>query len=295
MTSASQRLEESRQQTIQNKKKTQYCRGAMGTSTLAVACASASQPQLLLCAHPSELSLGHKNLPIDSGDDLFCNNLVLNSSALLFWSSSEGLPSSSPLSNMMVSPFLPSPSSPRSPFQWTCDKSWDKRNTTPLRVPCLDSCHKRLASIEQHGPRRGDDGVGHKNDGLPGLRLRRELLLHHNPALPEVRLDRRRHSVATSSFSFSWTSGAWSVFRSSSSAFRSVCLCRLKNGPFLSFFRSEWAPLVGLGVRNVDAGAKFGAPFLVWASHFGGQKTSKCEQSKNHMKHTVDRPKMHVV
>ena len=36
-------------------------------------------------------------------------------------------------------------------------------------------------------------GVGHENDGLPGLRLRRDLLLHRSPALPEVRLDRRRH------------------------------------------------------------------------------------------------------
>ena len=28
------------------------------------------------------------------------------------------------------------------PSRWTCDKSWDTRNTTPQRVPCLDSCHK---------------------------------------------------------------------------------------------------------------------------------------------------------
>ena len=56
----------------------------------------------------------------------------------------------------------------------------------------LTAIIKRLASVEQHGPRRGDDGVGHENDGLPGFRLRRDLLLHHSPALPEVRLDRRR-------------------------------------------------------------------------------------------------------
>ena len=118
-------------------------KGAVGTSTRAVACAFASQPQPLLCAHPSELSLGHKNLLIDCGDDLFSNDLVLNYSALLFWRSSESLPSLSPMSNMMVSPFLPSSSSPRSPFRWTCDKSWDKRNTTPQRVPCLDCCHKK--------------------------------------------------------------------------------------------------------------------------------------------------------
>ena len=31
------------------------------------------------------------------------------------------------------------------------------------------------------------------NDGLLGLRLRRDLLLHRSPARPEVRLDRRRH------------------------------------------------------------------------------------------------------
>ena len=64
------------------------------------------------------------------------------------------------------------------------------RDTTPQRVPCLDSYHKRLASVEQHRPRRGDDGVGHEKDGLPGLR--RDLLLHHSAALPEVHLDRRR-------------------------------------------------------------------------------------------------------
>ena len=33
----------------------------------------------------------------------------------------------------------------------------------------------------------------------------------------------------------------------------------------------------------------FENPFL------GGQKTSKCEHSKNHLDHAVDRPKMHVV
>ena len=42
--------------------KTQHCRGAVGTCTRAVACALASQPQPLLCAHPSMLSHGHKNL-----------------------------------------------------------------------------------------------------------------------------------------------------------------------------------------------------------------------------------------
>ena len=137
-----------------NNKKPQHCRGAVGTSTSAVACAFASQPQPLLSAHPSVLSL----------------------SALL---ALLGGPTSSPLSNMMVSPFLPSPLSPRSPFQWTCDKSWDKRNTTRQRVACLDSSHKKLASVE------GDDGVGHKNDRLLGLRLRRDLLLH-SPSLRRV-------------------------------------------------------------------------------------------------------------
>ena len=37
--------------------------GAVGTSTNAVACFFASQPQLLFHAHPSELSLSHKNPP----------------------------------------------------------------------------------------------------------------------------------------------------------------------------------------------------------------------------------------
>ena len=44
-------------------------------------------------------------------------------------------------------------------------------------------------------------------------------------------------------------------------------------------------PLVGLGVRNFDAGAKFRALFLVWALHAWGSKTSKCELTKNHRNH----------
>ena len=72
------------------------------------------------------------------------------------------------------------------------DGSWDTRKTTPQRVPCLDSCHTRLASAGQHRPRRGDDGVGHENDGLPGLRRNLSLLLSLTE--PEDRRDRRRHS-----------------------------------------------------------------------------------------------------
>ena len=61
---------------------------------------------------------------------------------------------------------MPSTSSPRSPFRWTSNKSWDTRNTTRQRVPCLDSCHKaRLGRTAR--TRRGDDGVGHENNGLP--------------------------------------------------------------------------------------------------------------------------------
>ena len=50
----------------------------------------------------------------------------------------------------------------------------------------------RLASAEQHGPQREDDGIGHENDGLPGLTLR----LYRDPLLstipPKVRHDCRR-------------------------------------------------------------------------------------------------------
>ena len=46
----SQRLEEIQQQTIQNKRP-QHCRGGVGTSTPAVACVFASQPQPLLSVH----------------------------------------------------------------------------------------------------------------------------------------------------------------------------------------------------------------------------------------------------
>ena len=112
--------------------------------------------------------------------------LVLNSSAPLFWRSSEDLPSSSPLSNMMASPFLPSPSSPRSPFRWTCDKSWDKRNTTPQRVPCLNSYHEkaRLGRAARTTARRRWGRARKRRTPGFRLRLRREQ--------PQVRLDRRR-------------------------------------------------------------------------------------------------------
>ena len=40
-------------------------------------------------------------------------------------------------------------------------------NTTPQRVACLDSCHTRLASAEQHQTRREDDGIGYQNYELP--------------------------------------------------------------------------------------------------------------------------------
>ena len=51
--------------------------------------------------------------------------------ALLFWSSSH--------SNSLSIQYLVV--STRSPFRWTCDRAWDKGNTTPQRVACLDSCH----------------------------------------------------------------------------------------------------------------------------------------------------------
>ena len=55
------------------------------------------------------------------------------------------------------------------------------------------------------------------------------------------------------------------------------------------FFRSEWAPFRGLGVRIFDAGAKFRALYLVWALHFRGEKTSKCVFTKNHeITHIID-------
>ena len=60
-----------------------------GTSTRDVAYVLSSQQQPLLCAHPSVLSHGHKNLLIDCGDDLLSNDLLLSSSALLFWHSSS--------------------------------------------------------------------------------------------------------------------------------------------------------------------------------------------------------------
>ena len=59
-----------------------------------------------------------------------------------------------------------------------------KENTTPQRVPCLDSCHTRLASAEQHRPRREAVGVGHQNDEL--LRHEPAHFAHRQPeAVPE--------------------------------------------------------------------------------------------------------------
>ena len=42
--------------------------------------------------------------------------------------------------------------------------------------------------------------------------------------------------------------------------------------PLASPFRPGWAPLGGLGARNFDAGARFRAPLLVWASLFWWSK-----------------------
>ena len=95
----------------------QHCRGAVGTSSRAVACACASQPQPLPCVHPSVPSHGHRNLLLDCGDDLLRNDLLLSSSALLTRRSSHSDDASSPAREFSVSvrsPFLPSPT-PMSP------------------------------------------------------------------------------------------------------------------------------------------------------------------------------------
>ena len=62
---------------LSKNKQQQHCRAAVGTSTRAVACAFSSPPQPLLCAHPSMLSDGHKNLLTDSGDDLLALLAIL--------------------------------------------------------------------------------------------------------------------------------------------------------------------------------------------------------------------------
>ena len=67
----------------------QHYRGVCDTSTRAVACAVASQPQPLPCAHPPVLSHGHTKLLTDCGDDHLSNSLLLSLSALLFWRSSD--------------------------------------------------------------------------------------------------------------------------------------------------------------------------------------------------------------
>ena len=45
--------------------------------------------------------------------------------------------------------------------------SWDKRNTTPHVCRVLTAV-TRLASAEQHRPRREADRIGHDNDELSG-------------------------------------------------------------------------------------------------------------------------------
>ena len=93
---------------------------------------------------------------------------------------------------------------------------WHGTRTQHHNVCLVLTAVTRLASVEQHGP-RGDDGVGHQHDGLPGrIRLHRDLslllsltplkvrhdghcqrddLLHHSLALPEVRHDGHCHNV----------------------------------------------------------------------------------------------------
>ena len=90
-----------------------------------------------------------------------------------------------------------------------------------------------------------------------------------------------------------------------------ICTGRLANlGPFSSLktrngpplgppLRSEWALLGGPRDQNFDAGPSRDLNFDLlswfWASPLGGQKTSKCEHSKNQINHVGDRPKKHVV
>ena len=75
--------------------------------------------------------------------------------------------------------------------------------------------------------------------------------------------------------------------------------------PFWTPFRSEWATL--WEVRGIEFSTRDGSGTLISISFFGlsslfgelfflgGQKISKCEHSKNHLNHAMDRPKMHVV
>ena len=71
-------------------------------------------------------------LSLSSLRNLMVSWLVACSSALLFWLSSH--------SNSLNVQYLVV--STRSPFGWTCGRAWDKGNTTPQRVTCLDSRHK---------------------------------------------------------------------------------------------------------------------------------------------------------
>ena len=64
---------------------------------------------------------------------------------------------------------------------------------------------------------------------------------------------------------------------------------------FWSPFRSEWVSLGGLGIEFSMREPDFDPFSWFDPSFLGVKKTSKCEHSKNHMNHAVDRPKMHVV
>ena len=83
---------ERRHQAIQKEKK--HCGGAVDTSTRAVACALTCKPRLLLFLHSTRAVANTvKNLKkpqlllIGRGGHLLSNDLLLSSSALLFWRS----------------------------------------------------------------------------------------------------------------------------------------------------------------------------------------------------------------
>ena len=60
-------------------------------------------------------------------------------------------------------------------------------------------------------------------------------------------------------------------------------------------------PSVGMGPcgrsrgSKIRCGSQISIPFLGLSLSFWVSKTTKCEHSKNHINHAVDRPKMHVV
>ena len=100
-----------------------------------------------MCLARSPQDTPRLQLSLSSLCNLMVSWLVACSSALLFWLSSHS-------NSLRILPRCLDEIA----FRWTCDRAWDKGDTTPQRVAFLYSCHKaRLGRAAPTTARRRSD------------------------------------------------------------------------------------------------------------------------------------------